>query len=177
MYSIAFCRSPSLSTIYSDIAISHRKEGAGDPDRNLRIYRKMIAEGKPLEPRQQYYYGRELYYHGEYEEAISVFERFLLEEDGWIENKIEAQPVIADAQLQKRDIIIAIRLYEPVGALSFGHIQRRLIPVDGDAAVSALQEDFSGRFRHSVADFPAVHKLFVEKDMISAFFEKRKEVF
>ena len=55
----------------------------------------MIAEGKPLEPRQQYYYGRELYYHGEYEEAVSVFERFLLEEDGWIENKIEACSVCA----------------------------------------------------------------------------------
>lgn len=40
-----------------------------------------------------------------------------------------------------------------------------------------LTGGFSGRFRHSVADFPAVHKLFVEKDMISAFFEKRKEVF
>ena len=86
---------PKGRTIYSDIAISHRKEGAGDPDRNLRIYRGMIAEGKLLEPRQQYYYGRELYYHGEYEEAVSVFERFLLEEDGWIENKIEACSVCA----------------------------------------------------------------------------------
>ena len=44
-------------------------------------------------------------------------------------------------------------------------------------AAGVSREDFSGRFRHSVADFPAVHKLFVEKDMISAFFEKRKEVF
>jgi hypothetical protein len=45
------------------------------------------------------------------------------------------------------------------------------------AGVLASREDFSGGFRHRVADFPAVHKLFVEKDMISAFFEKRKEVF
>ena len=37
-------------------------------------------------------------------------------------------------------------------------------------AAGVSREDF-------VADFPAVHKLFVEKDMISAFFEKRKEVF
>ena len=33
---------PSGKVIYSDIVISHRKEGAGDSDRNLRIYEKMI---------------------------------------------------------------------------------------------------------------------------------------
>lgn len=87
---------PKGRTIYSDVAISHRKEGAGDPDRNLRIYRRMIAEGKTLDPRQQYYYGRELYYHGLYEEAVSVLEGFLSAEEGWVENKIEACSVCAD---------------------------------------------------------------------------------
>ena len=87
---------PNGRVIYSDIAISHRKTGAGDPNRNLRIYRKMIAEGKDLDPRQQYYYGRELYYHGQYEEAVSVLERFLLSVGGWIENKIEACSVCAN---------------------------------------------------------------------------------
>lgn len=82
--------------IYSDIAISHKKKGAGDPDRNLKIYRKMIADGKILEPRQQYYYGRELYYHRQYEEAVSVLEQFLNAEEGWVENKIEACSVCAD---------------------------------------------------------------------------------
>ncbi len=43
-----------------------------------------------MEPRHQYYYGRELYYHGQYEEAVSVLERFLLLPQGWVENKIEA---------------------------------------------------------------------------------------
>lgn len=87
---------PNGKVIYSDIAICHRKTGAGDPDRNLRIYRKMLAEGKVLEPRHQYYYGRELYYHGKYEEAVSVFEQFLLSPDGWIENKIEACSICAE---------------------------------------------------------------------------------
>ncbi|MCI8609939.1 MAG: glycosyltransferase family 2 protein [Firmicutes bacterium] len=81
---------PEGKVMYSDIAISHRKIGAGDPDRNLRIYRKMLTDGKSLDPRQQYYYGRELYYHKEYEEAVSVLEQFLLSEGGWVENKIEA---------------------------------------------------------------------------------------
>ena len=90
---------PNGKVIYSDIAISHKKMGAGDPDRNLKIYKKMIAGGKPLEPRHQYYYGRELYYHKQYEEAVSVLEQFLLSEDGWIENKIEACSICANCYL------------------------------------------------------------------------------
>lgn len=87
---------PNGRIVYSDIAICHKKEGAGDPDRNLRIYRKLLAEGKELDPRQQYYYGRELYYHKQYEEAALVLERFLQAEAGWVENKIEACSVCAD---------------------------------------------------------------------------------
>ena len=87
---------PGGSVIYSDIAICHKKMNGGDPDRNLNIYRKMIEEGKHLEPRQQYYYGRELYYHKQYKEAVSVLEQFLLSPEGWIENKIEACSVCAD---------------------------------------------------------------------------------
>ncbi|MDE7199054.1 MAG: glycosyltransferase family 2 protein [Lachnospiraceae bacterium] len=86
---------PDGKVIYSDIAVSHRKMKAGDPDRNLNIYRKVLAEGKHLDARQQYYFGRELYYHKEYEEAVSVLEDFLLLEDGWVENKIEACSICA----------------------------------------------------------------------------------
>lgn len=86
---------PNGRVVYSDIAVCHKKEGAGDPDRNLRIYQKMLAEGKALEPRQRYYYGRELYYHNQYEEAAFVLEEFLRLEEGWIENKIEACSVCA----------------------------------------------------------------------------------
>ena len=91
---------PKGKLLYSDIAISHKKIGAGDPDRNLKIYQKMIAEGKPLDIRQQYYYGRELYYHGQYGEAASVLERFLVSEEGWVENKIEACSVCAGCYLR-----------------------------------------------------------------------------
>lgn len=87
---------PIGNVIYSDIAISHKKIGIGDPDRNLKIYRQLIAKGKKLEPRQQYYYGRELYYHKLYQDAVSVFEQFLDSPDGWLENKIEACAICAD---------------------------------------------------------------------------------
>ena len=86
---------PKGSILYSDIAVCHKKLKAANPDRNLKIYQKLIAGEKYLEPRQQYYYGRELYYHKQYEEAISVLEAFLLTEDGWVENKIEACSVCA----------------------------------------------------------------------------------
>jgi len=86
----------SGNLLYSDIAISHRKIGIGDPDRNLNIYRKIITDGKTLDLRHQYYYGRELYYHGLYQDAIHVFEKFLDSPEGWIENKIEACSVCAD---------------------------------------------------------------------------------
>ena len=87
---------PKGKVIYSDIAICHKKTSTGDPDRNLRIYQKQLAEGKPMDARHLYYYGRELYYHQQYEEAVSVFERFLSLPEGWIENKIEACSVCAD---------------------------------------------------------------------------------
>lgn len=87
---------PTGRILYADIAVSHRKMGAGDPDRNLRIYRKLIEAGTTLEPRQQYYYGRELYYHKQYAEAVSVLEGFLLLTEGWVENKIEACSICAD---------------------------------------------------------------------------------
>lgn len=75
---------------YSECAVSHKKIHPSDPDRNLRIFEKQISKGESLDPRQQFYYGRELYYHKRYEEAIVVFEKFLYAEAGWVENKIEA---------------------------------------------------------------------------------------
>ncbi len=103
---------PIGNIIYSDIAISHKKEGIGNPDRNLKIYQKLLASGKTLDPRQQYYYGRELYYHQLYEDAISVFEKFLQSPDGWLENKIEACSICANCyyQLKQDDIALSTLL-------------------------------------------------------------------
>lgn len=50
----------------------------------------MLSQGEPLEPRHQFYYARELYYHERYEDAVRVFRAFLQEPDGWVENKIDA---------------------------------------------------------------------------------------
>lgn len=81
---------PVGQIFYADFAVTHRKTRPSDPDRNLRIYQAQLAAGKVLEPRQQFYYGRELYYHNQWEEALSVFEQFLSDGRGWVENNIDA---------------------------------------------------------------------------------------
>ncbi len=81
---------PIGKILYADFAVTHRKAHPADPDRNLRIYQSQLREGKNLESRQQFYYGRELYYHRRWEEALEVFERFLAEGNGWVENNIDA---------------------------------------------------------------------------------------
>lgn len=81
---------PSGNILYSPIEIEHRKIKAGDSMRNLNIYRQMIAKGEPLEPRHQFYYGRELFDHKEYREAQAVLKGFLKEPEGWKENQIDA---------------------------------------------------------------------------------------
>ena len=81
---------PQGKVVYGDAAITHRKEGSGDPDRNLRIYRRLLAEGKPLSPRDQFYYARELTTHGLDQEAVEVLTAFLDSGQGWVENQLEA---------------------------------------------------------------------------------------
>lgn len=80
---------PHGVVLYEDIAITHRKMKSTDENRNLRILKKhKIKYG--LNPREQYYYARELYYHHCYQEAIEEFTCFLREGQGWIENNIDA---------------------------------------------------------------------------------------
>ena len=86
---------------YCTAAVTHRKENAGDPDRNLRIFETMIAKGKLLGAGEKYYYGRELYFHGRYLEAQKMFETFLQDENAWSENCIECCRDLALCQEQQ----------------------------------------------------------------------------
>lgn len=76
---------------YAEIHFEHRKEKVEYSDRNLRIYEKMLEKGEKLDPRESFYFGRELYYHGRYEKAAEVFRSFLDDPQGWLENKLEAE--------------------------------------------------------------------------------------
>lgn len=81
---------PQGKVIHSTIAVTHQKMGKGDPDRNLRIFEKLLREGKTLDPRQRFYYARELFYHERYEGAAEELLNFLQSGQGWVENEIEA---------------------------------------------------------------------------------------
>lgn len=75
---------------YSDFTVIHKKVHPTPKGRNLAIYEKLIRSGAKLDARQQFYYARELYYNAEYEKAAEKFNKFLLNPDGWLENKISA---------------------------------------------------------------------------------------
>ena len=85
---------------YSEIGITHQKLGQGDVNRNLNIFEKLMASGKKLEPRQRFYYGRELFYHHRWLEAIDTFDGFLKEGRGWIENNIDACRLLSACYLE-----------------------------------------------------------------------------
>lgn len=81
---------PTGNIFYADAAIWHKKDRPADTDRNLRIYESMLKAQEAFGPREQFYYGRELYYHGKWKEAAEAFTSFLAEEDGFLENRIDA---------------------------------------------------------------------------------------
>ena len=85
----------SGKVVHSNIVVEHRKLKQGDPDRNLHIFEKQIAIGADLEPRERFYYARELYYHKRYTEAIQEIESFLKMPAAWLENKLDAYRMIA----------------------------------------------------------------------------------
>lgn len=90
--------SPAGQCIYGDAAVTHCPKDQRDDDRNLRIYEAMLAKGEVLEPRQQYYYGRELCQHQQYERAAAVFTDFLQRGQGWSVNCIDACRLLAVCQ-------------------------------------------------------------------------------
>lgn len=81
---------PVGNVIHTQIPVCHKKTKAGDPDRNLLIYKKMEENGEWFDSRSMYYYGRELAAHERYVKAEQIFEKFLICDDGWRENKIDA---------------------------------------------------------------------------------------
>lgn len=78
------------SRIKVNIAVTHRSAKTVYTTRNLQIYEKMEATGEPFTPRDRFYYGRELYYHGQYDRAIAQLQAFLTPGDGWLPDQLEA---------------------------------------------------------------------------------------
>ncbi|MBD1373017.1 glycosyltransferase [Hazenella sp. IB182357] len=81
--------------LQSDVAVRHSSV-EHDSDRNLRIYEKQIQNGQTLSPRDQYYYGNELREHQKFEEAIEIYQCFITERAGWVEDTLSACGYIYD---------------------------------------------------------------------------------
>jgi len=81
---------PSGQILTSDISVTHKKERRSEPGRNVRVFEKVLAEGKKLSPRSLYYYARELRDTGKNAEAAARFSEYLDLDEGWVEDKIAA---------------------------------------------------------------------------------------
>ncbi|WP_113673815.1 glycosyltransferase [Vallitalea guaymasensis] len=79
----------------TDICITHKRVHNAGP-RNINIYKQKIKEGYKLNPREIYYYGKELFDNKMYEEGIKVFSKYLEDNKGWKEDNIVACKKIAD---------------------------------------------------------------------------------
>lgn len=90
--------SPRGKVEYSQTAVTHRKIHASDSKRNLRIYQHLLENGGTLSPRDRFYYARELFYHGSYQEACEQLALLLDDPNGWVENKIEGCRLLATCQ-------------------------------------------------------------------------------
>ena len=126
---------PFGKVVREDIMIEHRKVGTGDPDRNLRIFEQMLREKGKLSPRDQYYYGKELYYHRRYRDAASVFSEYLERPDGWREDRVDAcrhgaycMYRIGDRDRALKFLLSGLSEGIPVGRLSVSVVKRTIVP-------------------------------------------------
>jgi glycosyltransferase involved in cell wall biosynthesis len=78
------------TSIYTDIAVEHRKIKQNAVGRNLDIFRKHLAKGNVLSARLHFYFARELMYNNLTAEAVREFEDFLDSGEGWSENCLSA---------------------------------------------------------------------------------------
>ncbi len=86
---------PSGIIEYLDIYLEHHSTKTSYSDRNLKIYKEMKAAGELFDARDQFYYARELYYHGQYSDAVENFSLFLKHSNAFVENQVEACRIAA----------------------------------------------------------------------------------
>ena len=105
------CIVPQGKVVYSDAAVSHRKE-KGNGRRNLELYQKTIFRRQLVSAREKYYYGRELYYNRLYQESICILEDVLTDTTLWKTDAIGACQIIYDCNLalKKYDAALAAAL-------------------------------------------------------------------
>lgn len=94
--------------INTDISVTHRKERSSK-DRNLKILEKYVSQNNELDQRTLFYYARELYFNGRFDEAIDYFNKFLDTINGLPANYIDACIDMSNCHLFKSDRQNAIK--------------------------------------------------------------------
>ncbi len=95
----------------SDVAVTHKSIKTSYSDRNLKLYETHMTRGDPFTPRDLFYWGRELFYHGRDREAKETLTAFLHHPGGWAENKIEACRLLATMAARAGDSEAALAAY------------------------------------------------------------------
>lgn len=81
----------------TDITITHRKpRGSTDPDRNIKIYERLLSKGLPFARRDLLHYAMELHQHRMYEKATKYYLKFLDRNRASAEEKIFVSTRLAD---------------------------------------------------------------------------------
>ena len=108
---------PFGTIIYNnDIMIKHKKEKQTESGRNLKIFDSAIKNGKSLDARLTYYYGRELFYNERYEDAFKVLNDFISMK-GFMVNLVDACMILSELSRCLRNGLEEYYLFK---ALKFG---------------------------------------------------------
>lgn len=91
------CITPFGKVERLNISIHHKKAKTEVTTRNLDIYKK-VSKQRLLSPREQYYYGRELFDHKKYKQSYHVLKKFVESNQGWQENVIDALYIMSKVQ-------------------------------------------------------------------------------
>lgn len=126
------CIAPFGKTTFYPFHVRHLSSEKDRGMRNLHIYQKWATQ-EPLSPRDLFYYGRELYYHKLYLEAIAVLKQAIAQ-NGWYVNQIEACKILSHCYLARGDCASALmslfesfRFAEPRASVlcEIGHMFRQ----------------------------------------------------
>ena len=80
---------------YLDISIRQKRKEKINPKRNLNIYLAQIKRGTTLTPRDRFYFAREYFYNKKYRCSIREFKKYLLCENKFYPNIVDANIFIA----------------------------------------------------------------------------------
>ena len=95
----------------SEVAVTHKSVKTSYSDRNLRLYESHMRRGDPFTPRDLFYWGRELFYHGRDREAREILTAFLTHPGAWEENKIDACRLLGTIEARAGDPAAALSAY------------------------------------------------------------------